>query len=377
MSPKFKKIARISFISLNCITIFFYLLACLVPFLNPGVHWFIALLGLVFPLLFFVLLGFLIYWVLRRSKWAFICVAVLLISWQQVTVVFNLFGNKKFNTVKSPESLRILTWNLSSWGESNRSDTKNNMDDMVGVIKTANADVLCFQEYLYFKRSKFRDSIIPALRAQGYRYAYFGQIDYTGYLYSLTVLTATVIMSKYPFIDSSKTFYREKEHSEPLLSIDLKFHDQTVRIFNTHLQSVSFQKNDYAALHSLKEPGEASVAESRAMVGKIKIGYKKRAGETDILQTKIKESPHPVIVCGDFNDVPNSYTYFTVKGNLQDAFLEKGWGLGRTFRFISPTLRIDYILADKRFNVKQYTELKFPYSDHYAVVADIDISNNK
>jgi endonuclease/exonuclease/phosphatase family metal-dependent hydrolase len=376
MTPKLKKIARVTFISFNVITIFFYLLACLVPFLDPGVHWFIALLGLVFPLLFFIVLGFLAYWIFRRSKWAFISFAALLLSWQQVNVIFKVFSKNKFDTAKAPQSLRVLTWNLSSWGESNRQNEKNNMDDMVQLIKNTNADVLCFQEYLYYKRKKFRDSIIPALKESGYHYAYFGQIRYTGYLYSLTVLTATVIMSKYPFIDSAKTFLHDDGHEEPLLSADIKVNDQTIRIFTTHLQSVSFKENDYAALHNLKEPAEASVAEARTIGGKLKIAYKKRAAEVELLQTKIKESPYPVIVCGDFNDVPNSYTYFNVKGNLQDAFLEKGWGLGRTFRFISPTLRIDYILADKSFRVKQYTELRYPYSDHYAVVADIGIGKN-
>ena len=56
---------------------------------------------------------------------------------------------------------------------------------------------------------------------------------------------------------------------------------------------------------------------------------------------------------GDLNDVPNSYTYFKVRGVFKDAFLEKGYGIGRTFRSLSPTLRIDYIFTDPRFKVQQ------------------------
>ncbi|MEZ5028200.1 MAG: endonuclease/exonuclease/phosphatase family protein [Ferruginibacter sp.] len=89
------------------------------------------------------------------------------------------------------------------------------------------------------------------------------------------------------------------------------------------------------------------------------------------MPAKIKQSPYPVIVCGDMNDVPNSYTYFTVKDDLQDAFLKKSGGLGRTFRYISPTLRIDYILADKKFEVENFSKIKVPYSDHYPILADI------
>jgi endonuclease/exonuclease/phosphatase family metal-dependent hydrolase len=74
---------------------------------------------------------------------------------------------------------------------------------------------------------------------------------------------------------------------------------------------------------------------------------------------------------GDLNDVPNSYTYFTIKGDMQDAFLRKGFGIGRTFSALSPTLRIDYIFADREFKVKQFNRLVRNYSDHYMIVADM------
>jgi endonuclease/exonuclease/phosphatase family metal-dependent hydrolase len=135
------------------------------------------------------------------------------------------------------------------------------------------------------------------------------------------------------------------------------------------------EQNDYEALHNLKEPVNVSLTQSRAVAGKLKTAYKKRAEQAILLHKKIKESPYPVLVCGDFNDVPGSFTYFTIKDNLQDAFLKKEFGFGRTYRFISPTLRIDYILADKKFTIKQYTKIVAPYSDHYPVIADIKISD--
>jgi endonuclease/exonuclease/phosphatase family metal-dependent hydrolase len=183
-----------------------------------------------------------------------------------------------------------------------------------------------------------------------------------------------VIVSKYPFIDTAHFNYGEGDFAEPLIYADVKVNNNIVRFFTTHLQSVRFENYDYEALHNLKEPAGASVTQSRALAWKLKQAYKKRAMQADMLHQKIMESPYPAIVCGDFNDVPNSYTYFKVKGNLQDAFLKKGSGFGRTFRFISPTLRIDYILADKKFTVKQFNELRVNYSDHYPVVADLELN---
>jgi endonuclease/exonuclease/phosphatase family metal-dependent hydrolase len=85
------------------------------------------------------------------------------------------------------------------------------------------------------------------------------------------------------------------------------------------------------------------------------------------------DSPYPVLFCGDLNDVPNSYTYFTVKNGMQDVFLKKGFGVGRTFSALSPTLRIDYIFADERFRIHQYNRVIRKYSDHYMLVADVSL----
>jgi endonuclease/exonuclease/phosphatase family metal-dependent hydrolase len=375
MLVKFKKIIRVSFVVATFFTVLFYLQACLLPFLEAGKHWFIALLGLVFPLLFFALLAFLIYWAIKKSRWAVLCGIALLLGWQQVSVMFGFNRQKNFDVIKKAETLRVLSWNLSSWGETNRGKKKNYMNAMLHQVKNVNADIICFQEYLYYKNSKYRDSIHTILKEAGYQYAYFAKTNYTERFYTSAVLTAVVIMSKYPFADTAKFVYNEEDFAEPLIYADIKRGSRIVRVFTTHLQSLRFENNEYDALHVLKEPGIASINQSRSMLWKLRQGYKKRSLQAQLVHKKITESPYPVVLCGDFNDVPNSYTYFTIKGNLQDAFLKKGSGFGRSFRFISPTLRIDYILADKKFTVQQFGKIEVDYSDHYAIMADLELAH--
>jgi endonuclease/exonuclease/phosphatase family metal-dependent hydrolase len=110
-------------------------------------------------------------------------------------------------------------------------------------------------------------------------------------------------------------------------------------------------------------------------VAKLKRGIVIRSIQADIIEEVRNNSPYPVLFTGDLNDVPNSYTYFKVRGELRDAFLEKGYGLGRTFRGLSPTLRIDYIFSDSRFSVAQFKREKKNYSDHYMLVADLQLNN--
>jgi endonuclease/exonuclease/phosphatase family metal-dependent hydrolase len=89
------------------------------------------------------------------------------------------------------------------------------------------------------------------------------------------------------------------------------------------------------------------------------------------------DSPYPTIFCGDLNDTPNSYTYFTIRGDMQDAFLEKGFGIGRTFSSLSPTLRIDFILTDDQFSIKQFTRVVKYLSDHFMLMADVELKQKK
>jgi endonuclease/exonuclease/phosphatase family metal-dependent hydrolase len=378
MWPRTKKILWFLFVIANIVVVILYLLACLIPFINSGKSWFIAMLGLVFPLLFFVLLGFLIYWLIRRSKWVFICIVPLILSWQQLSVLFSFHTAKKFNVAKTSKNMRVMTWNLSGWGESSISAKAklNYQNEMIDLIKKTNADVLCFEEYVYLKEKKYQDSIIPALRESGYHYSYFVRTKFTERIYQSTRLITTIIISKYPITDTSHFFYTDEQLAEPLIHADIKINNQTIRVFTTHLESVRFKNTDFQALRNLKEPVKASLGSSRLIAYKLRNAYQLRASQAETLSKKIKESPHPVIVCGDFNDVPNSYTYFTVKGNLQDAFLKKGSGFGRTLRLISPTLRIDYILADKKFDIAQFYVFKVPYSDHYPIIADFSLTKN-
>jgi len=356
-------------ILINIGIIILYLVTCLSPFVNTGEDWYLAFPGLIFPLIFFALVLFIIIWIFLKSKWWRISLIVLLLGFQQIIAAFAFHIPKEFSYDKVPNTLRVLQWNVSGWGNQN-SESHNDKTYkalMMQIVQEQNADVLCFEEFTdKFEKNNFAPNT-SAIENAGYAYHYFVATEY----YKNDHATGIAIFSKYPIIDSASYSFNEGNTSEHLLYTDIKVTDKMFRVFATHLQSVHFEGKDYRSLSSIKHAHESGLRDSRTIVSKLKRGYVSRYKQAELVSEKIRESPYPSFICGDFNDVPNSSTYFKIKGNFQDAFLQKGSFIGRTFRFISPTLRIDYILADKRFKVTQYQRIKVPYSDHYPVEADL------
>jgi endonuclease/exonuclease/phosphatase family metal-dependent hydrolase len=362
MNSRLRTFARRSFIFITILSVLLYGLVCLVPFLDAGEFWFIAMLGLVFPLLFIVVLICGIVWGIRRSKWGLLCLAVLLLSWQQLSVLFALRTEKEFSTGKDERTLRVLSWNVSRWDEANKKlrGGTSYRQLMFDLVEMQYADVLCFQEFFESFRTDRFDVNIPVLEKMGYPYHIFlPKTRNRAGVYHIGV----AIFSRYPIIDSASFATPFQENAEGLCYADIRFGDQPVRIMTTHLESARFDKEDYE--------GMGSGGSSGAVFSKLKRAYEFRSSQADMVRAEVMKSPIPVVLCGDMNDIPNSYTYFTVRGHLQDAFLKKGAGLGKTFRFLSPTLRIDYIFADKRLKVDQFARHKVSYSDHYPIVADL------
>jgi endonuclease/exonuclease/phosphatase family metal-dependent hydrolase len=368
MEKGLKKWGRRILIWSNLGIVFFYLLVCLIPFLDAGKFWFIAMLGLIFPVLLVCNVLFLFVWFIKRSRWVFLSLTSLLLGWQQVSVLFGVhFFQKEFVAEKNEKTLRVLSWNVARWDEQNK-HAKGGVSYrslMMDMIRMQNADVLCLQEFFEPRSNTVFDKNIDALIAMGYTYNYFfpSSIIWEGEL-----MFGLIISSRYPIVDSAQFSFGQTPHSEGLIYADIRVQNKTIRVFSVHMESSRISNSGYFD----GKAREASLTRARQAVGSLKTAYQYRGVQAEIVKEQIDASPYPVILCGNLGDIPNSHSYFTVRGSLQDAFLKKGAGLGRTFRFVSPTLRIEYILADKNFTVTQYSRPKVIYSDHYPLIADLE-----
>jgi endonuclease/exonuclease/phosphatase family metal-dependent hydrolase len=376
MAGALQRFTKRFFITCNILLVIVYLLACFIPFLNAGKYWPIAILGLGFPLMLVLLIAFILIWAIVRSKWAFLPLVALIISWQQISAFF-AFGMPSSQPGPPPEnSLRVLSWNVSSWDEANKHKNggQSHRRDMLALIRSQDPDILCLQEFFEFESSNYYEPNIPAVRAMGYPYYYFVPHYFR---YGKAYRMGVAIFSKYPIVDTAVVPYKLNSAADNLVYADVNINGKLIRLMTIHLQSVRFNPVDYEGINKIKNTDDEGLEASKTILSKLIKAYRWRSEQAEQVRQEIDKSPHPVIICGDFNDVPNSYTYFTIRGNLKDAFIAKGAGIGKTLRILGPTLRIDYILADGSLPVNSFSKFNVPYSDHYPIMADISLDANE
>jgi endonuclease/exonuclease/phosphatase family metal-dependent hydrolase len=371
MPSKLRLITKRLFIYANIIVVFFFLLACLVPYLNPKQWWFISFLGLGFPFLLLTVILFLLVWLFMwRLRLALISAIALIIGIKSISVFISFHSKSTFNYKKEFKSIRVATWNVARFIEMMKNNNKGSQTrlKMMDLLKQQNADIVCLQEFFHSLDSAWYQNIDYIKNNLDYPYWYFSHdldadVHYTG----------SIIFSRYPIIDSGMIRYPRPTLPDALIHADIKVNNDTIRVYTTHLQSLQFGKKDYQRIGEIESAEDSLLYNSRTILSKIKRGFTNRSIQSRIIAQLLGDSPYPLLLCADLNDVPNSYTYFKVRGDMQDAFLKKGSGIGRTFTAISPTLRIDYIFADDHFRIKQFNRIIKNYSDHFMLLADVEL----
>ena len=372
MVTRFRTFLLRFFIVLNFILVAAFLLACVAPYLNPVSWWFISWLGFTFPVLLILMVISILFWLFWKPRYSLLLLLVLLAGWKNISVFYAFHFSRDFNYEKPAGVLRVVTWNVARFIEIKKNNNAGSQirSKMMEQLLDQDADILCLQEFHSSGLNDYYDNISYIRKKLRYPFFYFSyDEDGSKQYYS------SIIFSRLPIIDSGIVYYPSPSFHEPLMHADIKFNDDTVRVFTTHLQSVQFKKRDYQRINEIKNYEDSLVSNSKTIFSKLRKGIEKRSIQANVIKDELRQSRYPVIFCGDFNDVPNSYTYFTVRGNMQDAFLAKGSGMGRSFTSISPTLRIDYILASKDLSVLQFDRIKKKYSDHYMLVTDLKLNH--
>ncbi len=377
----FRRFTKRFFILCNVAIAMVFLLGCYAAWFNPTYFWFIGFFTLAAPYLLLLLLGFIFFWLFAKRKLMLISITTMLLAFKPIQNIIPFRFSNNFIKEKQLPNLRIMSWNVDNF---NLLDFKKNptvKNNMLDLINKYNPDIACFQEMVaadtyvdlnneYYRKYAFYplSGFDSALGFTNNYYSYNPKNDFARQQHF-----GIIIFSRYPIINKQTINIYPHDYNSIFQYVDVARTTDTVRIFNIHLQSLRFSTENLKYIDDAKSTSEIDLEKSKNIISKLKTGFLKRQKQSENIQKEINQSPYPVIVCGDFNDVPNSYAYCTIGKNLQNAFEEKGAGIGRTFSGISPTLRIDNIFVDKRFSVEQYTRIPKILSDHFPILTDLSI----
>jgi endonuclease/exonuclease/phosphatase family metal-dependent hydrolase len=355
-----------------------FLVASLTTYVNPANWWHVGFVGLLFPYLLLVLIVLTTICIFFRPKIALIGILAILLSYKNIDSLFAIAPAKEFVMMKESKHVRVMTWNVRRFTPyySDFFDPKdNNLNAIVEEVENYDPDIICFQEF-YTSVRKSRN--LDLFQKMGYKYYAFALLKSP----NSSSNSGTIIFSKYPIL-KSYVYDMPREistHAEDPVAADILISGDTIRVATFHMQSYGFLNRDYQDLYRIKSQADTGLKASRNIYRKMRYAFTLRGMQADVIHEKMSSSPYPVVLCGDLNDVPSSYSYVTIRGELQDAFLEKGSGLGKTFmsgrsRFLSwlPTLRIDYIFVDPGLDVIQYRQVTKQLSDHRGLITDIEL----
>ena len=372
MAHPVRRFTKGTFVLINFMVAIGFLLGSYGYLLNPTQYWYIGFftLGAFYMLLF--LIAFLFFWLLVKPRFMLISLAAIILAWVPIQHLIRLRVNSEFDVKKNPETLRVMSWNVEHFKIAEHKTNPQEKADMFRLINMYQPDVACFQEMVASDSVPSAINYLPDIAKEinmpYYYYSYNRKLDY-----DKDHRFGIIIFSRHPILNKKSISYGPNDYNSIFQYADIRFANDTVRIFNLHFQSLRFSNEDiqYIEQPSIKE--EADFKRSKTVLAKFKAGFLKRQVQSERVKNEMNKSPYAVVVCGDFNDVPNSYAYYTVGKGLQNTFNKKGAGIGRTFSHISSTLRIDHIFADKRFTVTQFVRNKKKISDHFPIVTDLTL----
>ena len=345
---------------LKCLVVCILLLAYPANFISPESIWWVALFGLGYPFIIYANLIFILYWGLLRKK-------LFLLSTFAILVGFNYTLNLlqfNFNNTLPQDShaVKIMSFNVHLFDVYNWKHNKEGRLKIYKMLGQNTPDIACFQEFYTSNGEHFNnmDSLIAFLNDSSHHEAgrlqniHFETTFRNGKDNQFGIAT----FSGYPIINKGRIPFPQITQNICIFS-DIKIGNDTLRVYNMHLQSIRFAKEDYHFIEKIEElPRQEEINGSNRILKRLRTAFILRAQQVDIVAAHIRHSPYPVIVCGDFNDSPSSYTYNVIANELKDSFAEAGYGFGKTYAGPLPSFRIDYILHDQKFSAYEYRTIR-------------------
>jgi endonuclease/exonuclease/phosphatase family metal-dependent hydrolase len=322
--------------------------------LDPATHVFAAYVAFGKMIIVGVDVLLLIYWLIRFRIWVLLPILSLAACYEFILSMYNPFPHTP--APAAGQTLRVLTYNVHYFGFEITGFSAKEFKEMMDREKV---DVLCFQEYVANGDFTYED--LRDLYSTTYPYFYQPKEE-----------KDKVIFSRYPIIDSDAIQFPSSNNG--LVWADLDVNGQTIRVINVHMQTTTINRmlrNVAKARLSRDEEREQEIYMN--FTDNLMHNLVERSKQAREVEQLVERTKNPIILCGDFNDTPGTYTYEKLKGHLVDGFREAGKGYAGTFRGAKDLLRIDYLFHSPTMQTIDYKVIPFEMSDHNPVFMEVGL----
>jgi len=359
---KLKKFTINFFAGANLTVVALMLLTGYSDHIDPVAYSTLSCLGMTFP---FFLLGnllFLFFWL--TFKWRKVWIPI--IGFALAYVPINIYFPLNFHNEVSPDALKVITYNVCDYGGNYK--YKNGFNMVLDYLHEQNADIICTQEDVDTRRRQ-------AFENYAKTYPHNDTTRLTGPKSSPNCVG---IHTRFPIIRKERIDYESNCNGSVAYYLDLG--KDTLLVINNHLESTHLTVKDrknYATMIKGEMGRDTVRTESRALLNKLAMATAIRAKQADAVRDYIRRnSRYPVIVCGDFNDTPISYSRRTICEGLTDCFRASGRGVGLSYNQKGFFFRIDNIFCSKEFiPEKCIVDSEMDASDHYPMVCWLKMSD--
>lgn len=310
----------------NMATILLMWASCLSTYLPPAMHPRLSQAGLLFPIFLVLDISFIFIWLIVSWRWTILPLLGMASCWSYIRDYSPLNLDKEL----TGNNIQILSYNVAGLASVPKDIFDGNK--AADYISESGADIICLQECpsggsVYHRLTEKMDSL--------------------GYHIKKDV--GMCIISRWPFI-GDVVYKTEGAFGNGTLAWRIDMNGDTVLLINNHLQSNGISKEEKAEYSdALDTYDKDKMKESgKQLFSKLTKAASKREEQTDSVCQLIKKyAGHSIIVTGDMNDTPISYTYQQFSRLLKSAFRESGNGLGISFTGKGFPVRIDHIFVSE------------------------------
>ena len=337
-------------ILLVCITLICYASVLVAP----DVFWPAGFLSMSIPLLLAVHFLLLFYHLKKHDRKSLLHLALLAAGFVFIKITYSI-------NVDSDEAngLKVLSYNVRVFNTYAhlKNDHYLSSKKMISWAVENDSPVKCIQEY-YNNDNSTIFNVAHRMYAAGWTHQYVKKIftDKNNGEFGMA------IFSKYPIIAHGDIVDENGDYQNSIFA-DLLVDNDTIRFYDVHLESMSINEDDVVDAERLRK----KYIETGY---RLRHGFVTRAHQVKYLARHIDQCPYPAILCGDFNELPYSYPYFTIRNRLLNAFEQAGNGFGFSYNGKLFFLRIDNQFYSKRLKIQDFrTYRRIKYSDHFPITA--------